>query len=102
MEDKPEITIYGAYWCPDCTRAKQFLDEHQIPYNWVNIEKEKDGEAYILKKNKGKRIIPTIEFADGSILVEPSKAELAEKLGLKAKADLYKCASKKWFGMYNK
>lgn len=80
------ITIYGAYWCPDCRRSKQFLGEHQIPYNWVDIEQDKAGEAYVLQKNNGKRIIPTIEFEDGTILVEPSNAELAAKLGLKTSA----------------
>ena len=87
MNPTPEITVYGAYWCPDCTRSKQFLGEHQIPYKWVNIEDDKDGESYITQKNNGKRIIPTIEFGDGSILVEPSNAELAEKLGLKTRAE---------------
>ncbi len=87
MTDKPNITLYGAYWCPDCTRSKQFLGEHQIPYNWVDIEADQKGEAYVIKKNGGKRIIPTIEFADGSILVEPSNAELAKQLDLKTTAD---------------
>lgn len=81
-----DITIYGAHWCPDCRRSKQFLGEHQIPYKWVDIEQDKSGEAYVLQKNNGKRIIPTIEFGDGSILVEPSNAELAAKLGLKTTA----------------
>jgi thioredoxin reductase (NADPH) len=85
--NQPEITIYGAYWCPDCRRSKQFLGEHQIPYNWVDIEQDKEGEAYVLQRNAGKRIIPTIEFANGSILVEPSNAELAAKLGLKLTAE---------------
>lgn len=80
------IAIYGAYWCPDCRRSKQFLGEHQIPYRWVDIEQDKAGEAYVLQKNNGKRIIPTIEFADGSLLVEPSNAEIAAKLGLKTSA----------------
>jgi thioredoxin reductase (NADPH) len=55
----------------------------------VDIEKDKDGEIYVLEKNAGKRIIPTIEFGDGSILVEPSNAELAEKLGLKTSTGRY-------------
>jgi|GEM_PF-2433134 len=67
---QPQITVYGAHWCPDCRCSKQFLGEHQIPYNWVDIEQDRAGEAYVLLKNHGKRIIPTIEFADGSILVE--------------------------------
>jgi thioredoxin reductase (NADPH) len=83
---KPEITVYGAYWCPDCRQSKQFLGEHQIPYNWVDIEEDKEAEEFVIKTNNGKRIIPTITFSDGSFLVEPSNAELAAKLDLKTTA----------------
>jgi thioredoxin reductase (NADPH) len=80
------ITLYGAHWCPDCRSSKQFLGEHQVPYHWVDIEQDKAGERFVMQKNQGKRIIPTIVFADGSILVEPSNAQLAVKLGLKTTA----------------
>ena len=83
----PTITIYGAYWCPDCRRSKQFLGEHQIPYNWVDIEQDPAAEQLVIEKNQGKRIIPTITFADGSFLVEPSNAELAAKIGLKTSVE---------------
>ena len=81
-----DITVYGAHWCPDCRRSKQFLGEHQIPYNWVDIEEDSAAEQFVIEKNNGKRIIPTIVFSDGSFLVEPTNAELAEKLELKTKA----------------
>ncbi|MBL8063328.1 MAG: FAD-dependent oxidoreductase [Anaerolineales bacterium] len=80
------ITVYGAYWCPDCRRAKKFLGEQFIPFKWVDIEQDKAAEEFVLQKNSGKRIIPTIVFEDGSFLVEPSNAELAKKLGLKTEA----------------
>ena len=82
----PKVTVYGAYWCSDCRRAKKFLGEQFIPYRWVDIEQDLAGEAYVLGKNNGKRIIPTIVFEDGSFLVEPTNAELAKKLGLKTEA----------------
>ena len=81
-----KVTVYGAYWCPDCRRAKKFLGEQFVPYKWVDIEQDKEGEAYVLRRNAGKRIIPTIVFEDDTILVEPSNAELARKLGLKTEA----------------
>jgi thioredoxin reductase (NADPH) len=84
--DQPGLVFYGAHWCPDCRRSKQFLGEHQIPFRWVDIEQDPEGEKYVLRKNGGKRIIPTLEFPDGSILAEPTNAELAAKLGLKTKA----------------
>lgn len=83
---EPRVTVYGAYWCPDCRRAKKFLGEQFVSYKWVDIEQDKDGEMYVLQKNDGKRIIPTIVFEDETFLVEPSNAELAKKLGLKTEA----------------
>jgi thioredoxin reductase (NADPH) len=52
----------------------------------VDIEQDKTGEQFVFEMNEGKRIIPTILFGDGSILVEPSNAQLAAKLGLKTTA----------------
>ncbi len=83
---EPRVTVYGAYWCPDCRRSKKFLGEQFIPYRWVDIEQDMASEAYVLEKNNGKRIIPMIVFEDGSFLVEPTNAELAKKLGLKTEA----------------
>ena len=80
------ITVYGAPWCPDCTRAKQFLGEQRVRYNWIDIDQNEDARAYVQKVNDGKQIIPTIIFEDGSLLVEPSNSELAAKLGIQAKA----------------
>ncbi|HVO41354.1 MAG TPA: FAD-dependent oxidoreductase, partial [Aggregatilineales bacterium] len=76
------ITVYGASWCPDCRRSKKFLSEQLIRYNWVDIDADSEGRAFVEAKNNGRRIIPTIVFEDGSFLVEPSNADLARKLGL--------------------
>ena len=84
MEAK--ITVYGAPWCPDCTRSKQFLGEQRVLYNWVDIDQDEAGRRYVQQVNDGKQIIPTIVFEDESILVEPSNAELAEKLGINPQA----------------
>jgi len=76
------ITVYGALWCSDCKRAKKFLGEQRVHYNWVDIEEQPQFQTFVEQVNAGKRIIPTIVFEDGSILVEPSNAQLAAKLGL--------------------
>ena len=80
------ITLYGAPWCPDCRRSKQFLGEHRIGYQWVDVDMDPDGVRRIEELNNGKHSIPVILFADGSILVEPTNAELASKLGLQTRA----------------
>src|SRR5689334_19445790 len=80
------LTVYGATWCSDCKRAKKFLGEQRIHYHWVDVEQDAEGLALVERANKGKRIIPTIVFDDDSILIEPSNAELAAKLGLQTRA----------------
>ena len=85
------ITVYGAPWCPDCRRSKQFLGEQSIPYLWMDIDEDEEGRNRVQALNDGKQIIPTIVFQVGSILVEPSNADLAAKLGIspKAKREFY-------------
>ncbi len=80
------ITVYGATWCPDCKRAKQFLGEQRIQYNNIDIDEDPRSVQFVEQVNSGKRMIPTIVFPDGQILVEPSNAQLAQKLGLKTEA----------------
>ncbi|MGZ6317310.1 MAG: FAD-dependent oxidoreductase [Anaerolineales bacterium] len=80
------IMVYGATWCPDCKHAKQFFGEQRIQYSNIDIDDDAKSVAFVEKINKGKRTIPTIIFPDGQILVEPSNAELAQKLGLKTEA----------------
>ncbi len=74
------IRMYGTRWCPDCARAKQILTRHNIPFTWIDIEQDEAAVAYVVKVNKGNKSVPTIVFPDGSVLVEPSNAELEKKI----------------------
>lgn len=80
MEEKV-IIIFGTWWCGDCSRARRFFDKNHISYKWVDIDKDESGEEFVFAMNNGMRSVPTIVFNDGSILVEPSEAELHSKLG---------------------
>jgi thioredoxin reductase (NADPH) len=81
-----KITVYGAPWCPDCRRSKQFLGEMRVPYDWVDIDQDETARELVRQKNGGRQIIPTIVFEDGSFLAEPDNSELARKLGLSLRA----------------
>jgi len=82
----PNIVIYSTTWCSDCKRAKKFFGEQRIPYTNIDIEENPEYIEIVEKINEGKRSVPTIVFPDGTILVEPSNAELAEKMGLQTEA----------------
>jgi thioredoxin reductase (NADPH) len=80
------IKLYGTNWCSDCKRSKKFLGEQRIHYEFINIEEDMDGQAFVQRVQNGGLTIPTIVFEDGSLLIEPSNAQLAAKLGLETKA----------------
>jgi len=80
--DDSNIIIYGVNWCWDSRRARRFFDKNKISYTFINIDKDKRGEQFVLDANNGLRSVPTIVFNDGSILVEPSTSELTKKLNI--------------------
>jgi thioredoxin reductase (NADPH) len=80
------IKLYGTNWCSDCKRSKKFLGEQRVHYDFINIEEDQEGQAIVRELQKGGMTIPTIVFEDGSVLIEPSNAEMAAKLGLETKA----------------
>jgi thioredoxin reductase (NADPH) len=80
------IVVYSTVWCKDCKRAKKFFGEQRIAYFNIDIEQDAEAMAFVERVNHGKRIVPTIIFPDGDILVEPSNAQLAAKLGLRTHA----------------
>jgi thioredoxin reductase (NADPH) len=80
------IKLYGTNWCSDCKRSKKFLGEQRVHYDFIDIEEDPEGQAIVRELQKGGMTIPTIVFEDGSVLIEPSNAELAAKLGLETRA----------------
>ena len=80
------ITLYGTGWCQDCKRSKQFFGEQRVPYHYVDIDNDPESVAFVERINNGSRSIPTIVFPDGTVLVEPSNAQLAAKLGMQTHA----------------
>lgn len=89
MQINPDvITVIGAPWCPDCRRAKTFLADQRVAFDWINLEEHPEATEIVERYNSGGRVIPTIIFPDGSHLSEPGNDELAEKLGLSRSAKM--------------
>src|SRR5437588_12579081 len=89
VSDSADIKVYGASWCPDCRRAKRFLSERRVPFEWHDIEQEPELLPIVQERNNGNNVIPTILFGDGSHLSEPTNEELADKLGLQREAMMH-------------
>jgi mycoredoxin len=79
------IIVYGTNWCVDCYQTKKFLEKMGIEFEFINIDKNKEAEQFVIEVNHGMRSVPTILFEDGSILVEPTNKALADKIGVEYK-----------------
>ncbi len=74
------IVVYGTAWCGDCRRAKKLLERRGIECVWVDVEAREGAGEEMLRLNGGDTRVPTLLFPDGSVLVEPSNAQLSAKL----------------------
>lgn len=74
--------MYGTEWCGDCRRSKRLLESNGVPYRYIDVDEDDDARQLVMELNDGRRTVPTIVFADGTFLAEPSDAQLAAKLGL--------------------
>jgi len=81
-----QLTVYSAFWCPDCRVAKRFLHEHNIPFKEIDIETTPGAAEEVIKRT-GKRAIP--QFVIDGEWVQPYRqgegflyAEMAKRLGV--------------------
>ena len=75
-----ELTIYSTPWCGYCHRLKGQLQREGIGFLEVDIEQEPDAAFVVEQVNGGNQTVPTLVFADGSALTNPSVAQVKAKL----------------------
>jgi glutaredoxin len=75
------IKLYGADWCADCVRAKAFLNNNNVAFDFIDTDMNSDAAQIVEEINKGKRIIPTI-LIDGTAYTNPDNYELSAVLNL--------------------
>lgn len=76
-----QIQLYGADWCPDCRRAKAYLKENNIQYEFIDVDLDQSATKRVESINNGKRIIPTI-IINGKPYTNPNNDQLAAVLGI--------------------
>jgi len=76
----PDLTLYGADWCPDCRRSKKLLDRLAVPYRYVDVDEDAGGMETMMAMNGGRQSIPVVMFPDGHHLTEPTDQALRSGL----------------------
>jgi len=76
------LIMYGTKTCSDCARARFFLEQHKIAYSEILLDENPDSVDTVLELTNGDARTPVLVFPDGSLLIEPTTAELQKKFGM--------------------
>ena len=81
------VRVVGTLWSPASHEAKDFLARNAIPYQWLDVERDSEAQRLLASINATPGNLPILYFADGSALVQPTLSQLAEKTGLRIRAE---------------
>ena len=74
--------MYSTQWCGYCKRLKVAMKAAGIAFTEVDIEHNPEAAAFVMGVNGGNQTVPTLKFADGSALTNPSITDVKHKLGV--------------------
>ncbi len=81
------IRVVGHRWSRESHDARDFLARNQVPYSWLDIERDDEGQRLVAASN-GSAALPLVLFPDGGSLQAPTISELAERAGVRRRAEL--------------
>lgn len=74
------VIMYSTTWCGYCQRLKAQMGREGIAYSEVDIEFDPEAADFVMGVNGGNQTVPTLRFADGSALTNPSIGQVKERL----------------------
>jgi mycoredoxin len=74
------LTMYTTTWCGFCKNLKRQLAKAGVEVNEVDIERDPEAAKFVESVNGGNQTVPTLLFADGSTMCNPSAAQVQKKL----------------------
>jgi thioredoxin reductase (NADPH) len=77
----PELKVVGHRWSARSSEVREFLARNQVPYRWYPAD-EPEGMRLLDAAEADGMSLPVVITVDGEVLVEPSDAELAARVGL--------------------
>jgi thioredoxin reductase (NADPH) len=81
------IRVVGTTWSPATHEVKDFLARNEVPYRFLDIERDDEAAAIVAASSEEGGSIPIVLFADGTSLVNPERRALAEHVGMQTEAD---------------
>jgi len=81
------VRVLGHRWSPQSNEIRDFLGRNFVPHQWLNVETDETAKQLLSTTGAAFTSLPIVVFPDGSLLSNPSTADIARKLGLKTKAE---------------
>jgi mycoredoxin len=82
MTQEPRrLIVYGTNWCGSSRWARAYLEQQGIDFEWIDINANPEGRAFVLAQTGGYASVPTLRFPDGEVLVEPGMREIKRRFG---------------------
>jgi thioredoxin reductase (NADPH) len=84
------LRVLSDRWSPKSYALREFLARHQVPFRWLDVERsDRDPEVRTAIEGLGQDPgpFPLVIFPDGSHVSDPTSSQLAERIGLKLRAD---------------
>ena len=75
-----QLIMYTTPWCGFCRNLKKQLARDGIEMAEVDIEQDPAAAEFVMSVNGGNQTGPTIVLPDGTTLVNPSAAQVRERL----------------------
>src|ERR1700676_5030438 len=83
------MRVLGTRWSPRSYELRDFLARNRVPYQWIDVEASaNDPETKQLLEALGPDAtsLPVVLFQDGAKLLDSTPAEVAQKVGLRTRA----------------
>lgn len=75
-----DVTMYSTPWCGYCQRLKAQMGRAGVTFAEIDIEQDPTSAAFVESVNGGNQTVPTVVFADGTAMTNPSIGQVQEKL----------------------
>ena len=82
------IRVIGHRWSAASHSVKDFLARNGVPYLWLDIETSEEATRLVAQAGGDPGSLPLLLFQDGTSLAEPTNAQIADKVGLRTRAEL--------------
>jgi thioredoxin reductase (NADPH) len=81
------VRVIGYRFSPRSHETRDFCARNCVPFQWLDIERDPEARRLFAASGVKASALPLVIFPDGTELVQPTNAEIAEKIGLKVRPE---------------